>query len=118
MELELFKIRLFDHLAFEVLYNERNASNYKWVSRSYGIDQSTDWGSIPEGVVKVHENSNFIVARYNDYNETAMVDVTDGSVFFYYGNPGFPKDQYWYQDDNEFDLLVEETGTFHPSALG
>ena len=104
--------------AFEVLYNVCNASNYKWVSRSYGIDQSTDWGSIPEGVVKVHEDSNFVVARYNDYNETAMVDVTDGSVYFYYGNQGFPKGQYWYQDDNEFDLLVEETGTFHPSALG
>ena len=81
---------------FQLLYNPNGAAQFTWLP----WDQGTGNVNFPTGVVKSDESQscNFMLARYNDYNETGFVD-SEGYV--YYVN------SVWDWDDNEYDLLIE-----------
>lgn len=86
---------------YELLYNPGNAAQIEW--------RPWPWGSwdkdFPLGVYKLDEGCGFMVGRYNDGDETALIRK-DGLVFYQRG-----MGSNWYWDNNEYDLLVERDAT-------
>jgi len=83
----------------QVLWNPKGAAKLRW--RSW--EEGTGNLNFPQGVVKSSDTCNLMVARYNDHNESAVVDDT-GHVYY---SSGW-KDSTWYWDNNEYDLLEEK----------
>ena len=64
---------------FQLLYNPNGAAQYTW----RGWDQGTGNLNFPKEVVKSDEDSscNFMLARYNNFNELGFVD-SQGYIYF------------------------------------
>jgi hypothetical protein len=84
---------------FQLLYDPNGAAQISWLP----WDQGTGNVNFPTEVVKSDESQscNFMLARYNDFNELGYVD-SQGYVYY----TGFGLEN-WYWDDNEYDLLIE-----------
>ena len=86
---------------YELLYNPGNAAQIKWRQWRWG-----SWDTnFPKGVYKMDEECGLMVGRYNDGDETALINK-DGLVFYQQGL-GYA----WYWDNNEYDLLIEKAAT-------
>ena len=88
---------------YELLYNPGNAAQIEW--RPWKGPWPWESANFPLGVFKLDEECGLMVGRYNDGDETAMID-RDGYVFYQQGLGSA-----WYWDDNEYDLLVERAAT-------
>jgi len=87
---------------YQLLYNPEGAASYTWLPWPEGTGDK----NFPLGVVRSSSEkhcSDLKLARYNDYDENALVDG-DGYVY-YQGRGG------WFWDNNEYDLLIEKSVT-------